>query len=133
MDFIINRKDVGNRIKILLDKKKMKQKELAKEILMDESLLSKHINGKSSSDISTSSIAKIALTLDTSIDYLLFGNESRLEQSYNEVKANNLINYLIKLYQIGSIDIKNEMISMKESIKIAFKPEYENILINLLK
>lgn len=61
--------DIGKRIEKLLEKNKVSQRELANKIGMDESIISRIINGdrKPKADV----LANIATALHTTSDYLL--------------------------------------------------------------
>ena len=106
----------GSTLKHLLETNNVKQEELAIDISVDESLISKYINNKSQPSINN--LIKIANYFDVSLDYLLTGetyedNINALgfsKKAIKKCKDYNKSNLDSKEY-ISKIDILNYMLS----------------------
>lgn len=76
--------DMGKRIKQLLEKKNLNQKQLAEKVGCTEAAISHYIKGDRTPRASV--LAKIAITLDTTSDYLTEGIPTDVKEELDFAK-----------------------------------------------
>ena len=94
-------KEVGLRIKSLLEKNNMNQKELSEKLDITEATLSRYINGQRKPTGDT--LIKLSQILDTTTDYILKGNDKSAERFLETRCLDVDLSSLQKLNIIGTV------------------------------
>ena len=130
----MNQEEIGKRIKEVRKSKNMTQKELAESSKIDVTSISRYETGSQMPNLST--LSYIAATLETSLDYLVFGNatdfkickkEARnVEEKIFESLAVLLEEHVIEVYdQEGTyIELSKDYYTYKEFISKYDKLKY---------
>lgn len=130
----MDEKEIGKRIKEVRIKKNMTQKELAEASKIDATSISRYETGVQMPNLST--LVFIASSLETSLDYLVFGNGSEFKAYKKDSRSNEekifeslailLEEYVIECYEEydGGINLllSNSYISYKQFIE-----QYKNL------
>lgn len=129
----INQELIGKRIKSILIEKNITQKELSEKIDMDPPLLNKYINNKNDSPINLNDAIKISRGLNTTLDYLIYG-EGQKDYIYleNNTDYTTIFNSLILLFENDLIELKSKEKSSAIA-ELKFTKDYYRICFEFIK
>ena len=109
----MNEKEIGKRIKEIRIKKNMTQKELAEASKIDATSISRYETGTQTPNLAT--LAYIAMALETSLDYLVFGNETDFKLTKQKTE-----NIEEKIFECLALLLEENVLEYYEDFKGTF-------------
>ena len=125
----------GKRLKKLIEKNKLHQKEVAEATGIDESNFSKMINGTYNSNININTVLSLANYFNCSIDYLITGDGKEQSDIININNEKQLLNACISLINTNYFTLKVQTIPFGKDITYlnCNNDEFANVLQTLKK
>ena len=97
---------IGKRIKETRERKRMSQQSVSDETGISTSQISGYENGKKTPGLI--SLARIAVALGTSIDYLVFGSDAERPITTASDEEEVIVNCLAELHKLGVVERKEK-------------------------